>query len=100
MNISELMTRKLITVAPDDSVEAAVQLLRQRGVRHLLVMKGDRLAGPAGTLGNFGNLGTWVLRALLVYLLWTTVVDLWIGPRRRKDGCGSPYWFGGGCPTL
>ncbi len=45
MRVSQLMTRKLITVAPDDSVEAAVQLLRQRGVRHLLVMKGSRLVG-------------------------------------------------------
>jgi CBS domain-containing protein len=45
MKVSELMTRKLITVAPDDSVEAAVQLLRQRGVRHLLVMKKDKLVG-------------------------------------------------------
>jgi len=45
MKVSELMTRKLITVAPDDSVEAAVQLLRQRGVRHLLVMKRGRLVG-------------------------------------------------------
>jgi acetoin utilization protein AcuB len=39
------MTRKLLTVAPDDSVEAAVQLLRRRGVRHLLVVKKDRLVG-------------------------------------------------------
>jgi acetoin utilization protein AcuB len=45
MNVSELMTRKLITVAPDDSVEAAVQLLRRRGVRHLVVMEGDLLVG-------------------------------------------------------
>jgi acetoin utilization protein AcuB len=39
------MTRKLITVAPDDSVEVAVQMLRQRGIRHLLVLKNDRLVG-------------------------------------------------------
>ena len=45
MNVSQLMTRKLITVAPDDSVEGAVRLPRQRGVRHLLVMKEDRLVG-------------------------------------------------------
>jgi CBS domain-containing protein len=45
MKVSELMTRKLITVAPDDSVEAAVQLLRQRGVRHLLVMRKEKLVG-------------------------------------------------------
>jgi acetoin utilization protein AcuB len=45
MNVSELMTRKLITVGPDDSVEGAVRLLRQRGVRHLLVMTEGRLVG-------------------------------------------------------
>ena len=43
--IKRLMSRKLITVAPEDSVEVAVQLLRQRGIRHLLVMKNDRLVG-------------------------------------------------------
>ena len=45
MKVSELMTRKLITVGPLDSVEGAVRLLRQRGVRHLLVMKEGRLVG-------------------------------------------------------
>jgi acetoin utilization protein AcuB len=45
MKVADLMTRKLITVAPDDSVEAAVKLLRRRGIRHLLVMKKGRLVG-------------------------------------------------------
>jgi acetoin utilization protein AcuB len=45
MLVADLMTHKLITVAPDDSVEVAVQLLRQRGLRHLLVLKGERLVG-------------------------------------------------------
>ena len=45
MRAADLMSRKLITVAPDDTVEVAVKLLRQRGVRHLLVMKTDRLVG-------------------------------------------------------
>jgi acetoin utilization protein AcuB len=45
MNVSDVMTRKLITVTPDDSVEKAVQLFRQRGIRHLLVLKGQRLVG-------------------------------------------------------
>ena len=39
------MTRKLITVGPLDSVEGAVRLLRQRGVRHLLVLREGRLVG-------------------------------------------------------
>jgi acetoin utilization protein AcuB len=45
MRVSELMNRDLIAVAPDDSVEEAMKLLRQRGVRHLLVMKKNRLVG-------------------------------------------------------
>jgi acetoin utilization protein AcuB len=45
MKVSELMTRKLITVSPDNSVEMAVGLLRQRGVRHLLVLKEGLLVG-------------------------------------------------------
>ncbi len=45
MKVSKLMSRKLITVSPDDSIERAIQLLRQRGVRHLLVLKNGRLVG-------------------------------------------------------
>jgi acetoin utilization protein AcuB len=45
MKVAQIMTRKLITVSPDESVERAVQLLRQRGVRHLLVLSDDELVG-------------------------------------------------------
>jgi acetoin utilization protein AcuB len=45
MRISKLMTRRLFTVSPEDTVETAVQHLRQRGVRHLLVLDGDELVG-------------------------------------------------------
>jgi acetoin utilization protein AcuB len=45
MKVADLMTRKLITVSPEDSVEVAVQMLRQRGVRHLLVVKNEELVG-------------------------------------------------------
>jgi acetoin utilization protein AcuB len=45
MKVAELMTRKLIIVRPGDSVEVAVKLLRQRGVRHLLVLEGESLVG-------------------------------------------------------
>jgi len=41
MKIGELMSKKLYTVSPHDSVETAVRLLRQRGVRHLLVIAKD-----------------------------------------------------------
>ena len=45
MKISKLMTRKLLTVSPEDTVETAVQCLRQRGVRHLLVLDQGELVG-------------------------------------------------------
>jgi acetoin utilization protein AcuB len=45
MKVSAIMTRDLIQVSPDDSVEIAVDLLRRRGVRHLLVAKNNRLVG-------------------------------------------------------
>jgi acetoin utilization protein AcuB len=45
MKVSAIMTRDLIFVSPDDSVEVAVDLLRRRGIRHLLVAKNNRLVG-------------------------------------------------------
>jgi acetoin utilization protein AcuB len=45
MNVAGLMSKRLFTVSPDDSVESAVRQLQQRGVRHLLVLQKDRLVG-------------------------------------------------------
>jgi acetoin utilization protein AcuB len=45
MHVSEIMTRELVTVTPDDSVEEAVRLLQRRGIRHLLVLEGEKLVG-------------------------------------------------------
>jgi acetoin utilization protein AcuB len=45
MKIADLMSTKLYTVAPEDSVENAVRFLQQRGVRHLLVLDGHDLVG-------------------------------------------------------
>ena len=45
MKIADLMSTKLFTIAPDDSVEGAVRLLQQRGVRHLLVLDEHDLVG-------------------------------------------------------
>ena len=45
MQISQLMSKKLITIGPDDLLEDALRLLRRRGVRHLIVMNGSRLVG-------------------------------------------------------
>jgi acetoin utilization protein AcuB len=45
VKVAELMSKKLITVSSEDSVELAVQLLRQKGVRHLLVLQEGELVG-------------------------------------------------------
>lgn len=45
MHVSEIMTRELVTVTPDDSVEEAVKLLQRRGIRHLLVLDQNKLVG-------------------------------------------------------
>ena len=45
MQVAELITRKLITVRPLDSVEGVIELLQRRGVRHLLVMDKAKLVG-------------------------------------------------------
>lgn len=45
MHVSEIMTRELVTVGPDDSVEEAVKLLQRRGIRHLLVLVQNKLVG-------------------------------------------------------
>lgn len=45
MKIDDLMSTKLYTVSPDDSVEEAVRKLQQRGVRHLLVLREHDLVG-------------------------------------------------------
>jgi CBS domain-containing protein len=43
--VSKLMTKKLITVDLMSSVDEAVSLLRQRGVRHLLVIHKGEMVG-------------------------------------------------------
>lgn len=45
MKVSELMTRKLITVRPLESIEGVIELLQGRGVRHILVMDKTALVG-------------------------------------------------------
>jgi acetoin utilization protein AcuB len=45
VTVADLMSRKLITVSPDDPVERVVRLLRYRGVRHLLVVENGDLVG-------------------------------------------------------
>ena len=72
MIVSDVMTRSVISVAPDDTVEAAASLMLRRGISGLLVVhKGGALAGivTEGDLLRRDELGTqrhrpWWLRLL------------------------------------
>ena len=45
LRAKHLMTRSVITVAPEEKVTAALALMTDRRVRHLPVMEGTRVAG-------------------------------------------------------
>jgi acetoin utilization protein AcuB len=45
MFVSDWMTKKVFTINPDESVTDAVRLMRDNGIRHLPVVKGDKLKG-------------------------------------------------------
>ncbi len=43
--VSEIMTSKLITIHPDQTIEEAMELMTNKRVRHLPVMEDDHLLG-------------------------------------------------------
>ena len=43
--VSEIMTSKLHTIHPDQTVEEAMEIMTNKRVRHLPVMEGDHLMG-------------------------------------------------------
>ena len=43
--MSEVMTRDVVTVTPDHSLEDCLELMRERGFRHLPVCQGKQLRG-------------------------------------------------------
>lgn len=43
--VRDWMSRNPVTVSPELSVEQVIRLMLARGIRHALVMDGDRLAG-------------------------------------------------------
>lgn len=45
MYVSDWMTKKVHTVAPDDSIADAANVTKTHGVHHVPVMKGDKLKG-------------------------------------------------------
>ena len=45
MFVADWMTREVVTVGPDDSVAHAMHLMRDKGIKHLPVLRDGRLAG-------------------------------------------------------
>jgi len=45
MFVSEWMTRKVFTVSPEQSISDAAEIAKERGIKHLPVVKGDKLKG-------------------------------------------------------
>jgi CBS domain-containing protein len=49
--LGEICSRTLVTIAPDDPVERAIDLMRQKAIRRLPVCDGDEIVGIV-TLGD------------------------------------------------
>lgn len=45
LNVGEVMTPDPLTVRPDDSLDYAMELMKEHGFRHLPVCAGDELSG-------------------------------------------------------
>jgi CBS domain-containing protein len=63
VNVGDVMTRQLVSLAPDDDILDAARLMGERKIRHLPVLEGENLLGVVGIRE--------VVRAL-VERLWQT----------------------------
>jgi len=63
IRVGDVMTRQLVTLAPDDDILDAARLMGERKIRHLPVLEGENLLGMVGIRE--------VVRAL-VERLWRT----------------------------
>jgi CBS domain-containing protein len=52
--LTDVTSRELITVSPDDPIETAVRLIREHAIRRLPVMSGGRVVGIV-TLGDLAR---------------------------------------------
>jgi CBS domain-containing protein len=55
--VADIMTRDVVTVRPDQSVEDCMALMTERRIRHLPVVDGDRLVGMI----SIGDVVKWVI---------------------------------------
>ena len=66
VRVGDVMTRQLVTLAPDDDILDAARLMGERKIRHLPVLEGENLLGIVGIRE--------IVRAL-VERLWRTQDD-------------------------
>ena len=45
MFVSDWMTKRVFTVSPDDSISGAAKLTNEKGIKHLPVIKDEKLKG-------------------------------------------------------
>ena len=57
--VREIMTRDVITITPEDTIEECMRLMTENRVRHLPVMEGDQVVG----LVSIGDLVNWTITA-------------------------------------
>ncbi len=43
--VKEIMTEKVISVSPDDSIERCMELMSEKHIRHLPVVSGEKVSG-------------------------------------------------------
>jgi signal-transduction protein with cAMP-binding, CBS, and nucleotidyltransferase domain len=55
--LDDICSHELVTVSPDDSVDRAVQLMRDKAIRRVAVMEGGKLAGMV-SLGDLAIEGS------------------------------------------
>jgi CBS domain-containing protein len=48
VRVGDVMTRQLVTLAPDDDIFDAARLMGERKIRHLPVLEGENLLGMVG----------------------------------------------------
>jgi uncharacterized protein (DUF39 family)/predicted transcriptional regulator len=58
LRVREIMTRKLVTVGPDETLETAARLIKQHGIDHLPVVEKGRLVGIVTSWDLAVSIGT------------------------------------------
>jgi len=62
--VREVLSRPVISVKPEDTIEDCMRLMTEHRIRHLPVMEGDRIVG----IVSIGDLVNWIISAQHVAL--------------------------------